>query len=397
MVLRPDNNYEVSVYNFCKVTSYLNHEQYHTFNKYLSLFFAVVVTIIPFGGFIYQLEDSYSLDPLNISVWLILYLISSSIISAYFVMVVFAFIFVTFDDIRRKQNGVSLLHNMIKVKSVSDSIFAFSYLHDDEKLLNEKKDLSKSLIFHDKLHKTKSFYDDNIFDDKGNIIDIEQSIHISESSNTFILPLSFQYQENLISWVWSRLIILKLGERMKLRLEALVIVCLISVVILMISSFYLLFITVPEERLFVFHTITFRQNIVAVTIFISYLVGYSYFSANINFDCNLHRATLGKQLLKTCNDIVYLRSILSNNIGISESKKKKINDILDNSLKTEQQINSCLEMLRNHNDYKPLRVLGIIAGYNIPTTILTTSLSFYLALMSVYATALSEVDYSNNK
>lgn len=132
-----------------------------------------------------------------------------------------------------------------------------------------------------------------------------------------------------------------------------------------------------NERLIVFYDIAFRQNIIAIVIFINYLLIYTFLSANINFECNVHRATLGKQLLKTCNDIVYLRRQLSGNNVFSDKKKTILNEMLDNSLKTEITMNSVLETLRVHNNYKPLKVLGVMALYSLPVTIFSTSSTFF--------------------
>jgi hypothetical protein len=174
------------------------------------------------------------------------------------------------------------------------------------------------------------------------------------------------------------------------------IIILTNTIIYRIASFYLLFsVDDGSERLVVFYDITFRQNIVALVIFINYLLTYTFLSANINFECNVHRATLGKQLLKTCNDIVYLRRQLSGKNGFSDKKISILNEMLENSLKTEVTLNSVLETLRVHNNFKPLKVLGVMALYSLPVTIFSASSTFFLTLMSIFATTLQKVSEEN--
>jgi hypothetical protein len=225
MKRRPDGTYEVSVYNFCKVSSYHSCKNGHMSLKYfISRFFSILLALIPFAGFLKNPRGALDVVTFQSipSVWCILYLITITFTSVRFVKYVFSFIFVTFDDIRRKNYGIQLLHNMIYLKNVSGGVFSYDYLEEDNKknvqLYKDRHDLSDLLRSQEGDH-SSSFYSPRQFHSSRDMVvdneiipNLEESIHILESEDAVVLPLSFKYQENLIAWVWSRLIMLKLGE-----------------------------------------------------------------------------------------------------------------------------------------------------------------------------------------
>ena len=56
--------------------------------------------------------------------------------------------------------------------------------------------------------------------------------------------------------------------------------------------------------------------------------------------------------------------------------------------KDEQALQICLETIRNHNDFEPLYVLGIVeAKYSLPGSIVSLATSFYAILLSAYQSA----------
>lgn len=222
---RPDGTCEVSVYNFCKVSSYHSCKNGHLSLKYyISRSFSILLALIPFAGFLKNPKGVLNVVTFQKipSLWCILYLICITFISMRFVELVFSFIFITFDDIRRKNYGIQLLHNMIHLKNVSKGVFSYNYLEEDHKkniqLYKDRYDLNVLLRSQEENH-TSTFYSPRNFHSSRDLIidneiipNLEESIHILESEDAVVLPLSFKFQENLIAWVWSRLIVLKLGK-----------------------------------------------------------------------------------------------------------------------------------------------------------------------------------------
>ena len=98
----------------------------------------------------------------------------------------------------------------------------YDYLEEDHKkniqLKKDRYDLNVILRSQEGDHtssfvKPRNFHSSlDLIIDSEIIPNLEESIHILESEDAVVLPLSFKYQENLIAWVWSRLIVLKLGK-----------------------------------------------------------------------------------------------------------------------------------------------------------------------------------------
>ena len=111
-----------------------------------------------------------------------------------------------------------------------------------------------------------------------------------------------------------------------------------------------------------------------------YINLYYRFGEIISF----HRVTLSKHLLRLRDRIVKLEEM---DVSTYPAKAFKDSELpLTNNI--ENVVMVCLEMIRNNNQFKPLTIFGgIPATYAVPASIVSAATSFYIAILSAYASA----------
>lgn len=137
-----------------------------------------------------------------------------------------------------------------------------------------------------------------------------------------------------------------------------------------------------SDRLKAFQSPFFRQCFFTVTMGIVFLAVITYVGSLVNDELALHSRTIAGHKLKVqykIRDIRRLREAMTDaeEINASKEEEEKYNEI-------HESIDAASEIVDVNTELKPFKILGLTAQSALTVSILTTALSFYSIVISLY-------------
>lgn len=208
--------------------------------------------------------------------------------------------------------------------------------------------------------------------------------------------LNLAHPQNIIGWAYCRLVVQNFGERFRVRLNTYVgelcsccycfcFICFLAITLALLVAMMIVnleFVITASNRLEAFQSPFFRQCFFTVTMGIAFLAVIFYVGSLVNDELALHSRTIAGHKLKTqykIREIRAAREVITDpeEIQASKEEEEKYNEIFES-------IDAAADIIDVNTELKPFKILGLTAQSALTMSILTTALSFYSIVISLY-------------
>jgi hypothetical protein len=312
----------------------------------------------------------------------VLFLVTSTIIGAFFFNVNIRFSIAALVDVQRQLKFFQILHQMIRLNDLSINSKVLNFQHDrvKEKELCDYK-VKRNLVF-DQIERCKTVNkNENISRSSVDIND--DNDHIMKELDYIVLPkINFMDGRNVIAWAQINSIFLSFGDRWRNRLEIYIVLCTFFTVIVMAGAIAFIYQRDSQERLNQFYAAFFIQSVIVSTLFILYIALYISLAILVNVEIKQQRVTLASHVLKLREKRSILESKdLNKTINIDEKAQ------LDELLVASTTIEECSTVMNTKNNLNPFKVFCMAAEPGLFAGFTSLASSFYLTLATIYAQA----------
>jgi len=357
----------------------------HRIGKVFNMTF-IAVTYICFSTYVSNREDNHIPD-IGTTV---LFLITSTIISAFFFNVCIRFAIAALVDVQRQLKFFQVLHQMIRLSDLSIDTKVLNFQHDLLKK-NELCDykLKRNLVF-DQIERCKLVNGNEKLTQSSVDIKHDADHNMMKELDYVVLPkFDFMDGRNVIAWAQLNSIFLSFGDRWRNRLEIYIAMCAFFTLVVMAGAIAFIYQKDSQDRVNQFYSAFFIQSVIVSTLFILYIALYISLAILVNYEIRQQRVTLASHVLK----LQEKRSILEiKNLNNTISSNERIQ--LDELLLASKVINDCSEIMNTKNNLRPFQVFGMSAEPSLLAGVTSVASTFYLTLASMYAQA--KIDSSTN-
>ena len=159
---------------------------------------------------------------------------------------------------------------------------------------------------------------------------------------------------------------------------------------LLIMLFIILLLHVTEDKRNLVHTVIFRQTLIAITTFVSYVIITIMVGARANYNYKLHSASIMQHILLTEKHVISLQRKLAklkekasdfeNELVVRE--KMDLEYDIDQYQQVFDALNTVKASIQLSTDLQPIRILQLEATFTLAYTVLTTLISFYIFIFA---------------
>jgi hypothetical protein len=140
-------------------------------------------------------------------------------------------------------------------------------------------------------------------------------------------------------------------------------------------------ITIANDKLEVFQSVYTIQAIYCVAVLVIFLIFISFVGAEVNNELIAHNRTLSAHLIKVKAKLHYSGSIYSTSDGMENGQFSSNQTLLE---KQAEVLSDVIDILEVNNELRPFKFFGLTAQNGLTMSILTTAISFYTVLLSLY-------------
>jgi hypothetical protein len=235
---------------------------------------------------------------------------------------------------------------------------------------------------------------------------------IAEENGVPVVPrLSFQDVHNITSWTYARLILQNFGERYRFRMDLYVGGTIVLFVILAVIVFVHIFLS--PHRMKTLLTAFILQTLLSLTAISLLTLSILYTSSLVNEEMDKHNQLLRRHVLLSKHLKQHAQEVLDDlqdlqkhreeddpnneDEGGDDGREKRAEEIAEAIERQKaviesydmvmEQLETSIDVLESENEHKPFRIFGIPADKSLVMTVLSAILSFYGAIISLFAAA----------
>lgn len=322
-----------------------------------------------------------------------LYMLSSTIINWSFGRLIFLFLSLVLFDVTRLLKMVKIVHCMIRITDVSMGTSVSLNGNVSEKSQTYAQQRREAIIDINRVRswkgsvslnrsgKARSDSRDEDYNPRtSNVIGEKIAVHGGEA---LIPRVAFEFPENILAWAYLRIAIQAFGERFRYRTDIYAGFTLMIMLVLMIMA--LSYLIISSNRQTEFRRTYVLESIIAVTVLVVFLLLISISGAMVNEELDLQSRTLASRALRTRSRLVFREEIEADDL---EGGVDRDTELL---AKQFESIEAVMEIVNVNNELRPFKFLGVTAQYAWTVSILTTVVSFYSVLFSLYFSSNSSV------
>lgn len=209
--------------------------------------------------------------------------------------------------------------------------------------------------------------------------------------------------ENVTSWTYCRLAVQNFGERFRMRTEVYTVGNAFILLGLMIST--LIIVITANNKKEAFHSCFVIQACLSIAVNFLFLTLLATCLAYANSQLALHNRTLSAHALRMQHEIIQLKTHerhLKDLYSWSETSKEHNPDSLleiksiqvstENIEEAVRCVEAAMSIVELNTQLKPLQIFGFTADSSVVYSIMTTCLSFFLVLGSLYSASVASAD-----
>jgi hypothetical protein len=400
MVKLQSGDYAISVYDICttllKRTN--SNRQFENFAYITANIFVAIIIILSFIPFM-NLQNEFD-QPAAVAV----YMITSTLFNFTYGKVFYVFMALILYDVIRLKCAIKGIHYMIRLADISmeASLSVKGQVTEITSQFAEQRrtaiaEMNRRAIWTGSyslpnVEEEISIVPENVNDGlRERQITVEQTKTISRESAIFaekraengsmawVPRITFEYPENFLAWAILRVTVQNFGLRFRFRTDIYVIFIAIVIIGIMILS--ITEITIANDKLEVFQSVYTIQAIYCVAVLVIFLIFISFVGAEVNNELIAHNRTLSAHLIKVKAKLHYSGSIYSTSDGMENGQFSSNQTLLE---KQAEVLSDVIDILEVNNELRPFKFFGLTAQNGLTMSILTTAISFYTVLLSLY-------------
>lgn len=389
-------DYAVSVYDLAlAVIRHCNN--YEKFAYYASKICNIISLVMIIVSFIPIMKHATEFKS---PVLVAFYMISSTILNWVFGSLVFLFLSLVLFDAARLKHMVEIMHCMVRSSdvmlglslSLNETVTETSHRYAKERSnaiieINERSPWRGSVSLSSKSQSQKSKVGASTSPKESEegtpkTKSLQRSSRVigekvaDHGSEALIPRVNFNFPENIMAWAYLRITIQSFGDRFRFRTDIYAGFTLFIMLILMVMT--MTFIIVSPNRAKEFTSTYVIQSLIAVTVLVAYLVLISLKGAMVNEELALQNRTLSYRALRMRSRMIFHEERCCNDPEAGEDDDDEL------LAKQIESIDAVMEILSVNNELRPFKFLGMTAQSALTVSILTTALSFYSVLFSLY-------------